>query len=103
MNKFDTIVIGWGISGLASSIIMAHRGESVLLLEKNSQLWGMIGKIEKYWFVWDSGATHISRLDIFKNFFEKLGENIDEYLTFLPLPDTKYFFNKDNYIELKLS
>lgn len=38
MKKYDVIVIGGGASGLFSSILLARRGKSVLLFEKNKML-----------------------------------------------------------------
>lgn len=37
-SKYDVIIIGGGASGLFSSILLARRGKSVLLLEKNKIL-----------------------------------------------------------------
>ncbi|MDI9394143.1 MAG: NAD(P)/FAD-dependent oxidoreductase [Euryarchaeota archaeon] len=38
MNNYDSIVIGGGVSGLLSALVLSKSGENVLLLEKNRKL-----------------------------------------------------------------
>lgn len=63
MEKFDTIIIGSGIGGLAMGAILASReqGHKVLILEKNSGLGGRLYSYEKEGFKLDIGAHVFSR------------------------------------------
>ena len=63
MEKYDTIVIGSGIGGLAIGAILAsrERGHKVLILEKNSGLGGRLFSYEKEGFKLDIGAHVLSR------------------------------------------
>lgn len=63
MEKYDTIVIGSGIGGLAIGAILASRkrGHKILILEKNSGLGGRLFSYEKEGFKLDIGAHVFSR------------------------------------------
>ncbi len=43
-NKWDTIIVGAGISGLSMGALLANSGLKVLVLEKNSYLGGAIAE-----------------------------------------------------------
>lgn len=47
MRKFDSIVIGSGISGLTISLILARCGQSVLLLEKAPTVGGSVARFSR--------------------------------------------------------
>ncbi len=40
INKFDTIVIGFGKGGKTLAIDLANKGEKVALIEKSSEMYG---------------------------------------------------------------
>ena len=41
-KKFDVIIIGSGMGGLSSALILAKHGYTVLVLEKNHQIGGAL-------------------------------------------------------------
>lgn len=55
MRKFDTIVIGSGISGLTMSLILARCGQRVLLLEKAPTLGGSVARFSRRGIPFDIG------------------------------------------------
>jgi len=63
LDKFDTIIIGSGIGGLAVGAILVSRqpAHRVLILEKNSGLGGRLFSYEKQGFKLDIGAHVFSR------------------------------------------
>lgn len=54
MEKVRTLVVGAGITGLATAAALAERGDSdYLILESDSEIGGYCKTIEKEGFVWD--------------------------------------------------
>jgi len=65
LDKFDTIIIGSGIGGLAIGAILVgrRRGDKVLILEKNGGIGGRLFSYERDGFKLDVGAHVLSRSD----------------------------------------
>lgn len=65
MERFDAIIIGSGIGGLAMGAILSTRrpGLKVLILEKNSFIGGRVSSWQKEGFTLDIGSHVISRSD----------------------------------------
>ena len=67
------VVVGGGIAGLATAGLLASRGYSVDLLEKNDELGGRVGSIERDGFRFDTGASWYLMPEVFEHFFSLLG------------------------------
>ncbi|WP_165047069.1 MULTISPECIES: NAD(P)/FAD-dependent oxidoreductase [unclassified Adlercreutzia] len=61
MKHYDAIVIGAGVGGLASALLLAHSGKRVALFEKRLQPGGRIGSSQRDGFTVDFGVHLISR------------------------------------------
>lgn len=61
MKQYDAIVIGAGVGGLASALLLAHAGKKVALFEKRVQPGGRIGSSKRDGFTVDFGVHLISR------------------------------------------
>lgn len=61
MKNYDAIVIGAGVGGLASALLLAQSGKSVALFEKRLQPGGRIGSSRRDGFMVDFGVHLISR------------------------------------------
>lgn len=61
MNQYDAIVIGAGVGGLASALLLAESGKKVALFEKRLQPGGRIGSSQRDGFTVDFGVHLISR------------------------------------------
>ncbi|MEC8461498.1 MAG: NAD(P)-binding protein [Pseudomonadota bacterium] len=46
MKKFDTVIVGAGVSGLTAAIISASHGKSTLIIEKNHKVGGRLSSID---------------------------------------------------------
>ena len=93
------IIIGGGIGGLATACILAKKGYAVRLYEKNSNLGGRANIFEAEGFRFDMGPSWYLMPDVFENFFEFMGEKVEDHLDLIRLePSYRIFFKDDNKI-----
>lgn len=83
MTKSSVIIIGAGIGGLSTAILLAKKGFKVTILEKNSQPGGRCGLIKQDGHIFDTGPTMYIFPQIYRQFFRLIGENIDDHLRLL--------------------
>jgi phytoene desaturase len=89
----QVVVIGGGIAGLATAALLASRGHSVDLLEKNDELGGRVGSIERDGFRFDTGASWYLMPEVFEHFFALLGTSVEAELDLTVLdPSYRVFF-----------
>lgn len=87
------VVIGGGIAGLATAALLASRGHSVDLFEKNDDLGGRVGSFERDGFRFDTGASWYLMPEVFDHFFSLLGTSSAAELDLTVLdPSYRVFF-----------
>ncbi|GAA5116486.1 phytoene desaturase family protein [Alloalcanivorax gelatiniphagus] len=87
------VVIGGGIAGLATAALLASRGHSVDLLEKNDDLGGRVGSVTRDGFRFDTGASWYLMPEVFEHFFALLGTSVEAELDLAVLdPSYRVFF-----------
>ena len=87
------VVVGGGISGLATAALLARRGWSVDLLEARGALGGRAGTWEADGFRFDTGPSWYLMPEVFERFFELMGTSVDEQLDLQQLdPGYRVFF-----------
>ncbi|GAA2911673.1 phytoene desaturase [Microbacterium keratanolyticum] len=79
------IVIGGGVSGLATAALLAADGHDVELHEARDQLGGRAGTWEKDGFRFDTGPSWYLMPEVFEHFFALLGTSADEQLDLVAL------------------
>ena len=94
MNTKKVTVIGGGIGGLATACLLAKKGYSVTLLEKNPAVGGRASVYEADGFVFDMGPSWYMMPDIFEHFFSLMEEDITQYLKLKKLAPSYRVFLK---------
>ncbi|HMQ10179.1 MAG TPA: phytoene desaturase family protein [Oligoflexia bacterium] len=84
-NKKKVLIVGGGPGGLAASMLLAHRGFSVELFEKNSVVGGRNAHIDLDGFKFDIGPTFLMMKFLLDNLFEQVGLDINDYMKFIKL------------------
>lgn len=91
------IIIGGGIGGLATACLLAKKGYGVELVEKNEKVGGVANQFEAQGFTFDTGPSWYLMPDVFQNFFDLLGERVEDYLDLIKLsPSYRIFFKGQN-------
>lgn len=76
MSKiFDIVVIGSGLGGLVSALVLAKEGLSVCVLEKNNQFGGNLQTFSRRKLIFDTGVHYLGGLSE--------GQNLHRYFSYL--------------------
>ena len=67
------IIVGAGLGGLASGLLLSKKGYKVEFVEKNKQAGGRLNQIKKDGFTFDTGPSFFSMSFVFKDFMDKCG------------------------------
>ena len=92
----DIVIIGGGISGLASAALLSRAGHSVTVLERRAELGGRAGTWEQDGFRFDTGPSWYLMPEVFDHFYKLLGTTADEQLKLITLdPGYRVYFEGD--------
>lgn len=89
------VIIGGGIGGLGTACLLAKKGYSVTLVEKNARLGGVCNTFQADGFTFDMGPSWYLMPDVFENFFRLIGERVSDHLDLLRLGPSYRIFFKD--------
>ncbi|MBA7523238.1 zeta-carotene-forming phytoene desaturase [subsurface metagenome] len=73
--KREVVIIGAGLGGIATAILLAHKGYKVSVFEKNPYAGGRCGNFIKDGHRFDIGATLIMMPDLYKKFYSLAGRS----------------------------
>jgi phytoene desaturase len=91
MSSF--LIIGAGISGLASAALLARDGHTVTVLEARKDVGGRAGSWERRGFRFDTGPSWFLMPEVFDHFYRLMGTSIDEQLALVTLdPGYRVYF-----------
>ncbi|ESU23784.1 all-trans-retinol 13,14-reductase [Flavobacterium enshiense DK69] len=78
-KKYDIVIVGSGLGGLVSAIILAKEGKSVCVLEKNNQYGGNLQTFVREKRIFDTGIHYIGGLE--------KGQNLYRYFSYIGIMD----------------
>ncbi|HLV13903.1 MAG TPA: NAD(P)/FAD-dependent oxidoreductase [Xanthomarina sp.] len=78
-SKYDVVIVGSGLGGLVSAVILAKEGYKVCVLEKNQQYGGNLQTFVRDKSIFDTGVHYIGSLD--------QGQNLYQYFNYLGIMD----------------
>ncbi|GAA4250435.1 phytoene desaturase [Azospirillum formosense] len=94
-------VIGGGLGGLASAVVLAARGHKVVLLEKNGWVGGKAAVLEEGGFRFDMGPTILTVPRVLRRILEEAGCDLDRELELVRLePQWRCFFDDGTVLDL---
>lgn len=103
-NKPKISIIGGGISGLAAAALLARKGYTVTILEKNDQLGGRAMHFKAKGFTFDMGPSWYLMPDVFEKYFKIFKRKPQDYYILKKLnPQSRIFFSKKNIIDISIS
>ena len=96
------VIIGGGISGLASAALLAREGHSVRVFEGRPEVGGRAGLWEDGGFRFDTGPSWYLMPEVFDHFYKLLGTSAEEQLSLVTLdPGYRvYFEGEDEPIDI---
>jgi phytoene desaturase len=80
-----TIVIGGGISGLATAALLAREGHKVVLVEQHDEVGGRAGTWQRDGFRFDTGPSWYLMPEVFDHFYRILGTTAEQQLDLVQL------------------
>ncbi|HYD69080.1 phytoene desaturase family protein [Azospirillum sp.] len=94
-------VIGGGLGGLASAVVLAERGHRVVLLEKNPWLGGKAAVLEEGGFRFDMGPTILTVPRVLRRIFAEAGRDLEREVPLVRLdPQWRCFFEDGSVLDL---
>lgn len=78
-KQYDILVIGSGLGGLVSALILAKEGLKVCVLEKNNQYGGNLQTFSRDKLIFDTGVHYLGGLSE--------GQNLHQYFSYLEIAD----------------
>jgi diapolycopene oxygenase len=96
------LVIGGGLGGLAAACVLAARGGSVVLLEKNQWVGGKAAELKSNGFRFDMGPTILTLPSVLRRVFAEAGERLEDHLDLIRLdPQWRSFFDDGSVLDLR--
>lgn len=100
-KSLTVAVAGGGLAGLSAACVLAARGHTVTLLEKNAWVGGKAAVHHRDGFRFDMGPTILTLPGVLKRIFEEAGKRLEDYVELLPLdPQWRCFFEDEAILDL---
>ncbi len=80
MARDRVVVIGAGPGGLATAMLLSHRGFSVDVFERKDKVGGRNGRLTQDGFTFDIGPTFLMMKFILEEIFQATGRDVTDYI-----------------------
>lgn len=94
-RKQKCIIIGAGISGIATAIRLRLRGFDTDVFEKNKYPGGKLTAFQKEGFHFDAGPSLFTEPELVTQLFQLAGEKVDDHFTYKPVESSCHYFYPD--------
>lgn len=98
--KKKIIIIGAGPGGLASAMLLSHRGFDVTIYEKDAQVGGRSQSYEMNGYKFDAGPTFLLMKFILDEVFSESGAHVEDYMKCTRLEPMYKIYFEDLVFEL---
>ncbi len=96
----DVLIVGAGPGGLAASLLLAHSGLKVTIVEKSDAVGGRTRLVHKDGFTFDRGPTFFHFPEICEEIFQAIGLDAHKELGLMPLePSYRLVFGEGGLID----
>lgn len=96
-----TAIIGGGLGGLSAACVLAARGHTVVLFERNDWLGGKAAQLNGDGFRFDVGPTIVTMPSVLKRVFAEARVEMENYLKLIRLnPQWRCFFEDGSVLDL---
>lgn len=89
------LVIGGGLSGLATGALLAKNGHQVTIIEKNKELGGRARILKAKGFTFDMGPSWYMMPEVIENLFNELGTSTSKYFHLKELEKKYRIFSEE--------
>ncbi|MEY3469401.1 MAG: phytoene desaturase family protein, partial [Pseudomonadota bacterium] len=86
MREKHVVVVGAGMAGLVSALLLSHQGVKVTVVDKAPAVGGKIRQLQPNGFAVDSGPTVFTMRWVFDEIFSAVNASLDRLLKISPLP-----------------
>lgn len=101
MPANKAVVVGAGVGGLTTAILLANRGVEVSVVERGDQPGGKMREIEVGGRFLDAGPTVFTMRSIFDEIFAEAGASLEDYLDLRPLEVlARHAWSEDERLDL---
>jgi phytoene desaturase len=81
-NKYDVIIMGAGLAGIACAIRLRKKGKTVLVIEKNETFGGKLAELRWKDYRWDKGPSLFTEPNLIEELFELCGKSTTDYFQY---------------------
>ncbi len=100
-KTYDVIVIGAGLAGISAALRARHKGNSVLVIEKNAHPGGKLDVISEKGYRFDTGPSLFTEPYLVDELFELFDKNPRDYFNYERQEDScTYYFTDGDKIRL---
>jgi phytoene desaturase len=100
-NKYDVVIVGAGLAGLACALRLNKKGKRVLVIEKNEYPGGKLAEWKDLGFRWDLGPSLFTEPKKVDELFELYEKKASDYFEYVQHDEScRYFFSDGSQITL---